>query len=291
MRVDATIVALLVCAAARPALCGTWFDCSASENITHPVLTFAAVTSSPDPVVHGVNQTITKTMQYSGLLPLPKVTARLEQYFKAFNRTWLRFLSIDTDFCHEHAPICPIAPHSTLKVTTHHPPLHWGTPYGWYRSKQTYLDATTGAKLGCVDMRFDYCKDAASCKYAAGATEGEHKQVALGDEHDANLAGGSSLSAPCCETCSWPRSKYYSVDAAHGFCGEACMLPALYPLFKRFEPNLTAASARDEHACAAQLTPRGEHYTEYTRTVTHGVPGLAITLDLYSGPKARVHVV
>ena len=166
MRVDATAVVLLVCAAAHPALCWTWFDGSASENSTHPVLAFFAVTSSPDPVVdtsspdpvvHGVNQTIT--------------------------------------------------------------------------------------------------------------------------------------SAPCCEMCSWPRSKYYSVDAARGFCGETCMLSALFPLFKRFEPNLTAASARDEHACAEQLTPRGEHYTEYNRTVTHGVPGLTITLDLYSGPKVRAHVV
>ena len=64
------------------------------------------------------------------------------------------------------------------------------------------------------------------------------------------------------------------------------MLPALFPLFKKFEPNLTAAVDSNAPACAKQLTPMGTHYSEYNGTVTHGVPGLSITLDLYApGPK------
>ena len=66
------------------------------------------------------------------------------------------------------------------------------------------------------------------------------------------------------------------------------MLPALYPLFKRFEPNLTAAADRHAHACATQLSPHGRHYTVYNKTVTHGVPGLSVTLDLYA-PGAQTY--
>ena len=88
--------------------------------------------------------------------------------------------------------------------------------------------------------------------------------------------------APCCIACASPRAKYYSVDAHRGHCGEACILPALYPLFKVFEPNLTAAVSRDAKACAKQFSPDGRNYTAYNGTVTHGVPGLSVTLDLYS---------
>ena len=45
--------------------------------------------------------------------------------------------------------------------------------------------------------------------------------------------------APCCKRCDGRSAKYFSVDVSGPKCGEACMLPALYPLFKIFEPNLT----------------------------------------------------
>lgn len=94
----------------------------------------------------------------------------------------------------------------------------------------------------------------------------------------------AALAAPeekCCDSCTAPLEKYYSVDVPHGFCGEACMNPSKYWIFKLFESNLTKAT--DNNPCSEQYTPHGGHYTNYTSTVTHGVPGLSITLDLY-GP-------
>jgi len=86
---------------------------------------------------------------------------------------------------------------------------------------------------------------------------------------------------PCCTDCAEPLEKYYSVDVPHGFCGETCMDPKKYWLFKIFESNLTKAT--DNTPCAEQFTPTGGHYTNYSSTVTHGVPGLlSITLDLFA---------
>lgn len=86
--------------------------------------------------------------------------------------------------------------------------------------------------------------------------------------------------SPCCKTCADPLEKYYSVDVPHGFCGETCMNPKKYWLFKIFESNLTKST--DNTPCSEQFTPTGGHYTKYSSTVTHGVPGLSITLDLYA---------
>merc|ERR1719265_770145 len=88
--------------------------------------------------------------------------------------------------------------------------------------------------------------------------------------------------SPCCKSCTEPLEKYYSVDVKHGFCGEACMDPKKFSIYKVFEKNLTLADS--VNPCSEQFTPVGTHYTEYSETVTHGVPGLlAVTLDLY-GP-------
>ena len=47
---------------------------------------------------------------------------------------------------------------------------------------------------------------------------------------------------PCCSSCDDPdRSKYYSIDLRHGFCGESCMKPEHYRFFKLFEPTLKRA--------------------------------------------------
>ena len=294
--------------AALPALVasGWWNDCSAEEKVVNPSLTFSDVTSTPDPVVDNSTQYISKTLHYHGSTPVVRVTARLEQYWKIFNRTWFRFLAIDTDLCREHANACPLTPNSVKKLTTQHPPLARGTPHGWYRSKQVYRNKDTGEKLGCVDMRFQYCRTVGTCKYdrdeereatdpvAVEATNGEAAAALLKQnayaaavatkEPEADAAGAAdATNSPCCKACAAPRSKYYSVDVRHGFCGESCMLPALFPVFKVFEPNLTLAASRDAAACAAQLTPHAKHYTVYNGTVVHGVPHvLSVELDLYA---------
>merc|ERR1711976_187127 len=97
------------------------------------------------------------------------------------------------------------------------------------------------------------------------------------------------IGEPCCKACTEPLVKYYSVDVKHGFCGEACMDPKNFSIYKVFEKNLTLAES--ENPCSEQFTPTGTHYTEYSETVTHGVPGLlAVTLDLY-GPGAESKVL
>jgi len=91
---------------------------------------------------------------------------------------------------------------------------------------------------------------------------------------------------PCCKACVAPLVKYYSVDVSHGFCGETCINPSRYGIYKVFEKNLTLSDS--DTPCSEQFTPVGTHYTEYSDTVTHGVPGLlAVTLDLY-GPDGAV---
>lgn len=88
---------------------------------------------------------------------------------------------------------------------------------------------------------------------------------------------------PCCKKpCEAPLEKYFSTDAPHGFCGEACMDPKKFWIYHKFESNLTKATT--EHPCSQQLTPsNSQNYTRYMSTVTHGIPHvLAVTLDLYA---------
>jgi len=142
-----------------------WMDCAASEGITSPALRFSNVTSDPEIVVKGGHQDIYKVITNVGSTQIVNITAELSQYWKAFNLTWVRFLKISTNACAEHGGLCPLAPKQSASLVTHHPKLAWGTPYGWYRSKQVYFDSATGARIGCVDMRFEYCKTADSCRY------------------------------------------------------------------------------------------------------------------------------
>ena len=166
--IDKSMVALLVALVASSSPTSVWFDCAADEKIVTPNITFSNVSSSPDPVVHGAQQVIRKVVHYNGTDTLTNVTATLSQYWKVLGK-WVRFLKIDTDVCKEHAGACPFAPGDAHALTTHHPPLHWGTPYGWYRSKQVFTNTLTGERLGCLDERFEYCKDSNSCKKDSSA--------------------------------------------------------------------------------------------------------------------------
>merc|ERR1711957_526299 len=90
-----------------------------------------------------------------------------------------------------------------------------------------------------------------------------------------------AVAEPCCKSCEEPLEKYFSVDVKHGFCGEICINPSKEGTYKIFEKNLTKADS--DSPCIDQFAPTGTHYTEYSETVTHGIPGLlAVTLDLYA---------
>eukprot|EP00930_Biecheleria_cincta_P044050 TRINITY_DN3021_c0_g1_i5.p1 TRINITY_DN3021_c0_g1~~TRINITY_DN3021_c0_g1_i5.p1 ORF type:complete len:335 (-),score=46.66 TRINITY_DN3021_c0_g1_i5:268-1200(-) len=128
-----------------------------------------------------------------------------------------------------------------------------------------------------------------------GATEKEPCPKTLESPSEvvaAEMQGGklAPSAAPCCKTCAPPLLKYYSVDVANGFCGEACMDPKRFGTFKKFEANLTLIDSAHP-ACAKQFTPDGKYYADYSSTVTHGDPFgiLSVTLDLYAPQGAPDH--
>ena len=98
-------------------------------------------------------------------------------------------------------------------------------------------------------------------------------------QHD---AVGVADTGPCCTTCAnqTGTAKYFSIVSFPApACGEACIPPKKYKIYKIFEPHLLPANATDPHPCAAA------GYSQYVKTVTHGVPGiLSVTLDMYHKP-------
>merc|ERR1712166_1302013 len=85
---------------------------------------------------------------------------------------------------------------------------------------------------------------------------------------------------PCCGECTGPQEKYYSIVTSKNHCGECCMKPSQFWIFKIFEPNLAKDDSSDT-PCADRK------YTEYLSTPTHGVYPVSMTLDLYSSTPAN----
>jgi hypothetical protein len=90
-----------------------------------------------------------------------------------------------------------------------------------------------------------------------------------------------STTEPCCnKACKAPLEKYFSTDAPHGFCGEACMDPAFVSTYHRYLTNLTKATS--DHPCSEQLTPSNtKRYTDYFQTETN-LWLYVVTVDLYA---------
>ncbi|KAH8068745.1 hypothetical protein JL721_6309 [Aureococcus anophagefferens] len=90
----------------------------------------------------------------------------------------------------------------------------------------------------------------------------------------------------CCDTCDASQGlvKYYSTDGVYDHCGETCIKPAEFWLYKIFEKNLTLAPY--EHICKDLISNNGSHYSVDSSTVSHGIPYIfTATLDLYDpGP-------
>jgi hypothetical protein len=152
--------------------------------------------------------------------------------------------------------------------------------------KQVAYPIAKGTTNIAVDVKTSSVIPASLAKVdvAIRATEQNGEDVICLDVHTEKKLSASA-DEPCCKTCEAPLEKYHSVDVPHGFCGEACMDPSKFNIYKIFEKNLTKSDS--DTPCAEQFTPTGTHYTEYSETVTHGVPGLlAVTLDLYGpGPE------
>lgn len=87
------------------------------------------------------------------------------------------------------------------------------------------------------------------------------------------IIGAVAADEPCCNTCTEPQEMYYSIDTTHNMCGQCCMNPKNFAIFKIFEPNLQKAT---------DLTPCNDAaYPDYNSTVKHGFGPLSMTLDLY----------
>ena len=176
-----------------------WHDCGNDDTgrTSRYSFAFTNVTSVPAIVTaaEGKHQTILKTIQVAmnrtnmanpshptddDLQEVTKITADYHQYYQVWGH-WITFLDLkNVDVCGEHKEMCPLhvptsksgsksaAPntnvdgHYLLNTKTVHPPLAWGTPYGWYRSRQVYRVVGTQKEIGCVDMQFQYRAKAAA---------------------------------------------------------------------------------------------------------------------------------
>ena len=82
----------------------------------------------------------------------------------------------------------------------------------------------------------------------------------------------------CCSKCTKEgQVKYYSIDKKYDRCGECCLNPKRFWLFKIFESGLTLAE--NENPCEAL------GYSSYVETETHGFLALTVSLDKYKKPE------
>ena len=91
----------------------------------------------------------------------------------------------------------------------------------------------------------------------------------------AALMAGASADEPCCLKCPEGFDQYYSIDHIFNHCGESCIKPSEFWLYKLFEPGLAQDNSTDI-PCAN----RG--YSLYYETETHGVWPVTATVDLYN---------
>lgn len=118
------------------------------------------------------------------------------------------------------------------------------------------------------------------------AAAGLNRTLAAVDQSACGAGHLETTTGKCCETCnaSLGLAKYWSTDGTYDHCGEACIPPSQFWLYKIFEKNLTLAE--EPHPCKDKISNNGSHYTEYSQTVSHGIPYIfTATLDLYDpGP-------
>ena len=81
----------------------------------------------------------------------------------------------------------------------------------------------------------------------------------------------------CCQKCAnTNKVKYYSIDTKYDRCGECCLNPNSFWLFKLFESGLTLAN---DKTCSSL------GYTIYEVTESHGFPPIKVTIDKYKKPE------
>lgn len=82
----------------------------------------------------------------------------------------------------------------------------------------------------------------------------------------------------CCDSCPSGTDKYYSIPIVFNKnCGESCIAPEDYDMFKKFEPDLTLADSH--HPC------EDKGFTTYVDTETHEAGPISVELDMYTMKK------
>ena len=86
-----------------------------------------------------------------------------------------------------------------------------------------------------------------------------------------------SIEEKCCSECTKNgQVKYYSIDTKNDMCGECCLNPRKFYLYRIFELELTLAE--NDNPCETL------GYTNHVGTETHGFLAFKLSLDKYKKP-------
>jgi len=142
---------------------------------------------------------------------------------------------------------------------------------------------------GCTTIGADltYTETYSSCSQhddVCVAKKTEQISTELFDAMNGLLSVGEGDDEPCCNKCTVEgEEKYFSIDKLHDMCGECCMKPSDFAVYKIFEPGLTKAERDD--ICSSLS------YPVYSETVTHGFGPIKMTLDLFNHEKDNYKVM
>ncbi|KAH8052437.1 hypothetical protein JL720_14914 [Aureococcus anophagefferens] len=126
---------------------------------------------------------------------------------------------------------------------------------------------------GAVDALSEYlCSSVAGVDYEeekALLAAGLNRTLAPVDHSTCDDDALRTGDGKCCDTCDASQGlvKYYSTDGVYDHCGETCIKPAEFWLYKIFEKNLTLAPY--EHICKDLISNNGSHCQ---RVAAHAKP-------------------
>ena len=79
----------------------------------------------------------------------------------------------------------------------------------------------------------------------------------------------------CCDSCAAGTDKYYSIPTLFPKnCGESCIAPDYYNMYKKLEPQLTKATT--DHPCEEQ------GFVTFVDSEVHSLGQVHVALDMYT---------
>ena len=130
-----------------------WQDCSLQAE--QPLLRLTQYTHSPDPIVHGKNNTIIKRFEYAapGLGPIQSLREQVNVSHRgAADEPWRLYFSNDFDLCSIHPDLCGTLPGAQVSFSDKHPPSHTSfSPH--FQAIEHYF--VNGLFAGCATIVYD----------------------------------------------------------------------------------------------------------------------------------------